>query len=1449
MKNTSDSVEDDRNSKKRKGHELEQSNCENTIQDDLNTPGEKFQDPTYPESISSYFGELSEGFRTDFKHLIVHSARVIDNSLKFFLPKSFSSAARNEVDSLQELELKDGSKSITQQFTLSMSSKSSETVTPLSNEDIRKRLEEENLRKRIQIDAALRMRCPSMWDKKDIIPSYSHALPSSVSISRLSEVSSETLTTITPTVNANQSTKVTEGKKISLSKLYGSQSISHFGCDNGKMLIIGNKRLMLVTKDTPNQSASVDWSAAIADIEQCSMSFQSKACIQLELGVAGGNPVQVTFSEVGPCAQIIQLIQERRNPTTVPTSTDEESSASTNANTSSAVKPLRQSQSQSQSQVQQCLTPSSKLKSPRPMSSIDKRYNSTLSCSGTSGTKRSLPSRDIDFTAENITSSSSSSSIMYNSPPPKSIGRTLRQLEERHTTTSFALEADSDTTIPTAMDDAMADTERVIRLSPNSAALTRAVARQIKHGVGFVGLKGKLESDGISVEKIEYILSCAQQAAAGATIVTVEAEETPNHTQGEDQQQYSRSAHKRRRNASSSPTDNDDDSSTKSQKFRASASASYSNAIESKRTCQNLQYSPLTTVPSLLVASAAGNAINADSNIINPALKANPITPLPNPNNEEVKSDVASSAATTTTSVSLLPYSNEESQSTASNPPVSADSAGAPPAHLKKYVLMLKNGVPEAAVSSKMNMDEVSPQDQSLVRSQHTAQSSLTQGSAAVTKTISAGSSVAASSSSNEGTSDLPSHLKKFSMMLKIGVPLPAVIVKMNLENISSSDQALITLTQTTTTINNPSTSTITSSSSSSGPQTSDSNATPADVSVPPHLKKFAMMLKTGVPSIAITAKMNLEKISPEDQELVNRSIDSSSNTSSTSSSSNSNNSKAPEAPPLPAPANASLTLPLHLKKFGIMLKSGVPLVAVNAKMNLEKVSAEDQAIVLRHHEGPAKAMSPIKVPPETPSTSSSSSALPAHLMKYSMMMKNGVPLPAVLAKMNLDKVSAEDQARVTKPANEPETETPATTKIDNSKLIPLSSEQKSKGGPKLLGLHWEPIDKATLDKSIWGSWTEESSALADEEFDQLVDLFSRKEASAKSKEPCNESASKDEGNAKAVKCNTPKYIDSSRVMNISIGLNSFKSRSMDVNMICIALNEVDTEKLTLDDTLRLREMLPTDGEVKALSVLNPSQRETLHETEIAILKFCEIKDFRIKLNALLFLLNFDATKHHIQITCSTIKNGADNSVSSEGLAEIMKSVLAIGNAMNDGTWKGGAMGFKLSSLTRLNQTKSVDGSSTVMDYLVKIMKSRLENGDTKCETAINIDESLKQFAVCRMMSLSEADKDLKNLKQEYSKFQKLSQTIDASSSKDRLNKQVDSLCDLLKEIDDTFGDAKASFEKMALYFGESSTSTSTELLFGILDDFLKDLTKAKAKYNKKQKQQQQGQGKTPKKK
>jgi hypothetical protein len=73
----------------------------------------------------------------------------------------------------------------------------------------------------------------------------------------------------------------------------------------------------------------------------------------------------------------------------------------------------------------------------------------------------------------------------------------------------------------------------------------------------------------------------------------------------------------------------------------------------------------------------------------------------------------------------------------------------------------------------------------------------------------------------------------------------------------------------------------------------------------------------------------------------------------------------------------------------------------------------------------------------------------------------------------------------------------------------------------------------------------------------------------------------------------------------------------------------------------------------------------------------------------------------------------------------------------SQGTWKGGAKAIKLASLTRLSQTKSVDGKSTVMDYLVQVLTTRSQNGDVGSTNALSLDEELKGIHQAKNISMT----------------------------------------------------------------------------------------------------------------
>ena len=52
-------------------------------------------------------------------------------------------------------------------------------------------------------------------------------------------------------------------------------------------------------------------------------------------------------------------------------------------------------------------------------------------------------------------------------------------------------------------------------------------------------------------------------------------------------------------------------------------------------------------------------------------------------------------------------------------------------------------------------------------------------------------------------------------------------------------------------------------------------------------------------------------------------------------------------------------------------------------------------------------------------------------------------------------------------------------------------------------------------------------------------------------------------------------------------------------------------------------------------------------------------------------------------------------------LLQVLQLTLEIGNYLNGGTDRGGAYGFKLSSLQKLGKTKSVDGKMTLLNYVM----------------------------------------------------------------------------------------------------------------------------------------------------
>ncbi|KAK8602608.1 hypothetical protein V6N12_052413 [Hibiscus sabdariffa] len=94
-------------------------------------------------------------------------------------------------------------------------------------------------------------------------------------------------------------------------------------------------------------------------------------------------------------------------------------------------------------------------------------------------------------------------------------------------------------------------------------------------------------------------------------------------------------------------------------------------------------------------------------------------------------------------------------------------------------------------------------------------------------------------------------------------------------------------------------------------------------------------------------------------------------------------------------------------------------------------------------------------------------------------------------------------------------------------------------------------------------------------------------------------------------------------------------------------------------------------------------------------------------------LIKFCPTKEEIELLkgykgdienlgkCEQVRNSVK-------LKRIMQTILSLGNALNQGTARGSAVGFRLDSLLKLTDTRSRNTKMTLMHYLCKVLKQKM---------------------------------------------------------------------------------------------------------------------------------------------
>lgn len=391
--------------------------------------------------------------------------------------------------------------------------------------------------------------------------------------------------------------------------------------------------------------------------------------------------------------------------------------------------------------------------------------------------------------------------------------------------------------------------------------------------------------------------------------------------------------------------------------------------------------------------------------------------------------------------------------------------------------------------------------------------------------------------------------------------------------------------------------------------------------------------------------------------------------------------------------------------------------------------------------------------------------------------------------------------------------------------------------------LHWTMIPSKDVASTMWKDVDDGAVKL---DIDEFESMFCTKAPKKKDEEK------KEKEKPKKKKKEFVRLIEDKRSYAVDISLARLR---MPYEMIRDSVMQMDEEVFPMEKLNSLIKIAPTPEE--ATTVKNYEGDVTkLASTERFFLALSSVPRISERLKLFAFKLQFTSLMESHTESIETVKDALNEIKKSGMLKEILKTVLAFGNYMNGSTRNGGAYGFKLATLNRLKQSKSVDNKKNLLSYLIIFMnKNRMKKeGITKLE---EIEEKTQPGALLEDLSnvKSACRVEAQMLRGEVNKIGATLRRVEAELKKntgaaeDRFAPVMSIFYKAAKsefeEVNATLESVVKEYTELSANFGEKDTKCQWEVFFKIFADFVIDYTehekrlKAAALKIKKEKERQ----------
>ncbi|XP_060038483.1 protein diaphanous homolog 2 [Erinaceus europaeus] len=292
------------------------------------------------------------------------------------------------------------------------------------------------------------------------------------------------------------------------------------------------------------------------------------------------------------------------------------------------------------------------------------------------------------------------------------------------------------------------------------------------------------------------------------------------------------------------------------------------------------------------------------------------------------------------------------------------------------------------------------------------------------------------------------------------------------------------------------------------------------------------------------------------------------------------------------------------------------------------------------------------------------------------------------------------------------------------------------------------------------------------------------------------------------------RVLDPKTAQNLSIFLGSYRMPYEDIKNIILEVNETMLNEALIQNLVK---HLPEQKVLNELAQLK-NEYDDLCEPEQFGVVMSSVKMLRPRLNSILFKLTFEEHVNNIKPSIIAVTLACEELKKSEGFNRLLELVLLVGNYMNSGSRNAQSLGFKITFLCKIRDTKSSDQKTTLLHFIAEICEEKYRDILKFPEELEHVESASKVSAQILKSNLAAMEQHIIHLEGDLKKFPQ------AENPKDKFVEKMTSFSksarDQYEKLLTMHNNMVKLYENLGEYFVFDSKTVCIEDFFGDLSNF-----------------------------